>query len=194
MSNEVKDLKAALRVRIRERLATLSREQRLQASANLCKRMRETEAWKAAKSVLLFAPQDDEPDVWPLLLEAIVEGRTVALPRFDLVSQSYLACQVRDVTTDICTGKFGIREPSATCPEVAWTALNLIVVPGVAFDLQGRRLGRGRGFFDRLLTQVHGTKCGVAFDEQIVEAVPIENHDTHMDSLVTPTLRVNCKD
>ncbi|MEY2466031.1 MAG: 5-formyltetrahydrofolate cyclo-ligase, partial [Verrucomicrobiota bacterium] len=65
--------------------------------------------------------------------------------------------------------------------------LDLILVPGVAFELHGRRLGRGKGFYDRLLADMRGTTCGVAFDEQIVAEIPVEPHDVHLDYLLTPT-------
>jgi len=63
----------------------------------------------------------------------------------------------------------------------------LILIPGIAFDLHGRRLGRGKGFYDRLLTEIRGVKCGIAFDEQIVEKIPVEPHDVRMDFILTPT-------
>ena len=65
--------------------------------------------------------------------------------------------------------------------------LDLVLVPGVAFDLHGRRLGRGRGYYDRLLSQVGGRTCGVAFDEQVVSEVPVEAHDVLLNCILTPT-------
>ena len=65
--------------------------------------------------------------------------------------------------------------------------LDLVLVPGVAFDLNGRRLGRGKGYYDRLLAEFEGWTCGVAFDQQVVEAVPSEPHDMRLTCLVTPT-------
>jgi len=65
--------------------------------------------------------------------------------------------------------------------------LDLILVPGVAFDLRGRRLGRGRGFYDRLLLETGGVKCGIAFDEQIAGEVPTGKYDLQMNFILTPT-------
>ena len=65
--------------------------------------------------------------------------------------------------------------------------VELILVPGVAFDLQGSRLGRGNGYYDQLLAIVWGKRCGVAFDEQLVPEIPVEAHDARMDCLLTPT-------
>ena len=64
---------------------------------------------------------------------------------------------------------------------------DLVFVPGIAFDLVGRRLGRGKGFYDRLLAGVRGHKCGVAFDTQLVAEMPEEPHDMRVDSIITPS-------
>jgi len=125
--------------------------------------------------------------------EALKEGRLAALPRFDVVEKRYRACRLHDVNADVQVGSFGIREPSARCPGDILNQLDLILVPGVAFDMRGGRLGRGGGYYDRLLSEVSGVTCAVAFDHQIVEAVPAEPHDIHLDYILTPTrwLQVN---
>ena len=88
---------------------------------------------------------------------------------------------------DLIIGKFGIREVAELSPEMALNQLDLALAPGVAFDPHGRRLGRGKGFYDRLLAGVCGTKCGVAFDEQLVDAVPVGPLDIPLNCILTPT-------
>ena len=100
--------------------------------------------WRQAKSVLFFAPLPEELDVWPLLNQALEAGKKVALPRLLAAANKYIACQVQDPDKDLSVGHFGIREPVEHCPELSLNPLDLILVPGVAFDLHGRRLGRGR--------------------------------------------------
>ena len=92
------------------------------------------------------------------------------------------------------TGQFGIREPAARCPEIPLSRLDLILVPGVAFDWHGRRLGRGKGFYDRLLAGTRGVKCGIAFDEQMVNEVPAGSLDARMNFMMTPTRGVEIAD
>ena len=75
-------------------------------------------------------------------------------------------------SAEIVTGKFGIREPAATCAEIPFDRFDLALVPGVAFDGSGHRLGRGLGFYDRLLEKVSGVKCGVCLDGQLLEKIP----------------------
>ena len=73
---------------------------------------------------------------------------------------------------DLEPGQFGVLEPRAACPAVPLNALDLILVPGVGFAPDGRRLGRGKGYYDRLLAGFQGTKCGIAFDWQVAMEIP----------------------
>ena len=153
----------------------------------MCARLNAADYWQSAKSVLFFAPLPGEPDIWPLLEFALHEGKLAALPYFDAEQNAYLARRITNPLADVRPGKFGIREPGASCTVVPLNQLDLTLVPGVAFDLSGRRLGRGRGFYDRLLALAGGVKCGVAFDEQIVDAIPAEPHDVKLNRILTPT-------
>lgn len=179
--------KASLRQQVRARLQSAPLGMRTAASARLCARLQEQRTWSVAKCVLLFAPLPHEPDIWPLLAEGIAAGKTIALPAFVPGTNTYTARQIIDLARDLVAGKFGIREPAATCSEVPLNRLDLVLVPGIAFDIRGGRLGRGKGFYDRLLATVNGTKCGVAFDEQLVDAVPVGPMDVRLDCILTPT-------
>ncbi len=186
MTTPLAKTKSILREQIRARLKTISAAERAVAATQLCVRLKASEIWRAAKSVLLFAPLVDEPYLWPLLAEALHAGKLTALPRFDPATQKYGACQIRNLAGDLVSGQFGIREPNNSCPVVPLNRLDLILVPGVAFDLHGRRLGRGKGFYDQLLAEVRGKTCGVAFDEQIVADIPMEPHDIPLNCILTP--------
>ena len=143
--------------------------------------------WEQARSILFFAPLADELDIWPLLECAHVAGKEVALPRFVPETGDYVACTLQDLQRDVRAGHFQIREPVEHCAKLPLKRLDLTLVPGVAFDLLGRRLGRGKGFYDRLLADVCGKTCGVAFDVQIVRQIPVASHDVHVNRILTPT-------
>ena len=192
MSAPLDSAKAGLRQQVRQRLKALTPQQREAASLQINARLRQQAIWSSAGSILFFAPMPAEPDIWPLLEEALLAGKTVALPRFSSQTQSYIACVVRNPQTDLQSGQFGIREPGLSCPEFPLNRLDLVLVPGVAFQSDGCRLGRGKGFYDRLLAAVRGTKCGVAFDEQIVGAIPVGPLDIRVNCIVTPTRWVEC--
>jgi 5-formyltetrahydrofolate cyclo-ligase len=171
---------------VRERLKTLTAAQRNAASAQAVELLRSQALWQTARSVLFYAPIAGEVDVWPLLATALAEGKTAALPRFDAAANCYVACRIQNATTDVHSGQFGIREPAAHCAQDLLNRLDLILVPGLAFDLHGRRLGRGKGFYDQLLAVVRGVTCGVAFEQQLVSEIPVEPHDVRLEFLLTP--------
>lgn len=187
MESSIKAAKEALRTQIAVALSRLSASERAERSLRACALMERQPVWGRSGSVLLFAPMPGELDIWPLVLRAVAEGKRVALPRYLREFRAYTACWVRDPRTDVRPGFYGIREPVPTCPEAVLNSLDLILVPGVAFDLHGRRLGRGKGFYDQLLAGVRGTTCGVAFDEQLVAEVPVESHDVLLNCILSPT-------
>lgn len=177
--------KASLRAGVREALRAIAGEERRELSQRLCAHLLEQPVWRDAASVLLFAPLPDEPDISALLEEGWRAGKTVALPRYEKDSDTYRAWAVRE-RAQLIPGRFGVLEPGADCPALPLNHLDLVLVPAVAFDFGGRRLGRGKGFYDRLLAEVRGHKCGVAYELQLVAAVPEEPHDVRVDSILTP--------
>jgi 5-formyltetrahydrofolate cyclo-ligase len=177
--------KAQLRQQVRAALARVSLAVRTVESLALCARL-EPQV-QSAHAILFFAPLPDELDVWPLLEKLLAAGKVCALPAFDDAVQFYSARRVKNLETDIATGKFGVSEPLAACPDIPLDRFDLVLVPGVAFDATGNRLGRGRGFYDRILAAASGVKCGVAYDFQLLEQVPAEPHDARVDFIFTPT-------
>jgi 5-formyltetrahydrofolate cyclo-ligase len=142
---------------------------------------------KRARAVLFYAAIAGEIDLSPVLEEGLRAGKAISLPRFVRETGAYDAFQIRDAAGDCAPGKLGISEPTAQCARFPLKRLDLVLVPGVGFDVAGCRLGRGQGFYDRLLAQISGIKCGVAFDQQLVERVPRERHDVRMNCILTPT-------
>jgi 5-formyltetrahydrofolate cyclo-ligase len=149
--------------------------------------LRRQAVWNDARSVLFYSPIPGELDLSPLIELALESGKAVLLPRFAAGTGTYEAVRVSNLNGDCGPGKFGIAEPLPHCAAYPLKSLDLALAPGLGFDLAGRRLGRGRGFYDRLLAQVAGAKCGVAFDQQIVGEIPAEGHDIHMNFILTPT-------
>ncbi|HWN94465.1 MAG TPA: 5-formyltetrahydrofolate cyclo-ligase [Methylomirabilota bacterium] len=178
--------KPAWRGQMRERLRAFGAEARAAASRQLRDVLAAQPIWPRAASVLCFAPFAEEPDITGLINEALRANKAVALPRYESGPGRYEAAQIT-ARSQLIPGQFGALEPAAGCPSIPLNQLDLILVPGVAFDLAGRRLGRGKGFYDRLLAEVRGHKCGVAFDMQIVAQLPEEPHDVRVDSILTPT-------
>lgn len=178
--------KSALRRQVLEQLKQLKPEEISTLSEQACRRLQEQRAWREAQTIMGFAPMPGELDIWPALVGAMDEGKAVGLLRFQRESGSYAGFQVK-CPGDLVPGYFGIREPGVHCARMNLMRLDFVLVPGIAFDLRGRRLGRGKGYYDRVLPAARGVFCGVAFDQQIVRAVPVAPHDASVTCILTPT-------
>ena len=156
---------------------------RAEKSARLCDAIAASEAWRNARTVAIFAPQPSEPDIE--LLWTHGAGKTFAYPR---VMEGRLDLFRVASLHELAPGAFGVREPRADLAcAVAPDTLDLILVPGVAFTRSGERLGRGGGFYDRLLATLpaHTIKIGTCFDAQILTELPVEPHDQRADFIAT---------
>lgn len=192
MERSLRSQKQLVRAQFQRKLRNKPPADRTRDSKALCERLLRSSIWEETRTVLFFAPLKEEPDVWPAFRFIWENGITVALPRFDREGKVYGACVIRDPRKDVVIGHYGIREPAPTCEAHPLNLLDLVLVPGVAFDLGGRRLGRGAGYYDRILTDVRGTTCGVAFDEQISGELPVEPHDECVDCILTPSRWLEC--
>jgi 5-formyltetrahydrofolate cyclo-ligase len=187
MSSAARLSKAELRRDLRLVLRNLPDAARKEASEKAGARLCRQEIWEAARSVLFYSSIAGELDLSAVIESALHAGKVVLLPRFVAETGTYEAVQVFDLKRDCAPGKFGISEPGPQFAVYPLKSLDLVLAPGIGFDLDGRRLGRGGGFYDRLLARVAGAKCGVAFDQQIVGEIPAEGHDIRMDFILTPT-------
>ena len=184
---QIQAAKRALRRAVLAAVAAMTPAEKTAASARARAVLTAQPLWREAKSVLFYAPMAGELDVWPLLDEALALGKAVGLPWYDPETGRYSVRQVRDPSRDLQPGRYGIREPAPHCAGFLLKRLDLILLPGVAYDLQGRRLGRGKGYYDQLLAGLHGLSCGVGFEAQIVSAVPVDTHDRRVNCILTPT-------
>ena len=140
---------------------------------------------KNPPSVLIYAPIGCEAD--PRALMELAPERSYLFPK---VAGDHLNIYRMSSRSRWITGPYGISEPDQESWEPAnLSEVDLAVVPGLAFDPKGGRLGRGKGFYDRLLShsEFRGIKVGLAWDWQVVDEVPCESHDSHMDLVVTPS-------
>jgi 5-formyltetrahydrofolate cyclo-ligase len=185
METEISKAKDGLRDNIRAALEKISPAVRAVESIDLCERLKAQ--IPSAHTILFFAPLPDELDVWPLLELSLALGTNCALPFFDAEEKTYGARLLKTLATEIVVGKFGAREPAADCAEITLNHFDLVLVPGMAFDLHGNRLGRGKGYYDRILAEASGIKCGVAYDFQLLEEIPTEPHDAKVDFIFTPS-------
>lgn len=182
----IPEKKKELRQQVLARLKTVTEWERTSGSAQVCQYLRENPIWQRAETVLFFAARWDELDLWPLLLEALGQGKQVALPQYVRELDAYRICQVVDARQDVVIGHYGIREPRAGLETLSLKRLDLILVPGLAYSPTGGRLGRGKGYYDRLLAGASGVRCGIGYDWQFGLPVPMEAHDVRLHCIRTP--------
>lgn len=184
--NTIANSKAQWRAQLRAGLANISPAQRENDSAKVVERIMNDERWRSARNVLLFIPLKDEVNVLSLVDRAIHHRKNVFLPRFNKESGTYEAAAVSNLTMDLVPGRFGVAEPVAHASTCSLKQLDVTLVPGLGFDRVGRRLGRGKGYYDRLLADASGVFWGTGLDCQLVPELPGEPHDVVLNSIITP--------
>jgi 5-formyltetrahydrofolate cyclo-ligase len=181
------DAKRTLRRDMRARLEGRDGCATTAASVQMVARFQSQPAWYHSSSVIaLFGGLAGEPELLPLIPWLAARGVTPVLFGFH---NGELIPQAVRVLEELERGPFGVWIPKASCTPINAAALTLILVPGLAFDLQGGRCGRGKGHYDRFFARsdVTAPRIGVAFDDQLVPQVPCEAHDARLQGLLTPS-------
>ena len=142
---------------------------------------------RSAAVVAAFVSRTDELDTRPLLDSLRTRGCGVLLPVLE--GDNSLTWRRYAGAESLVAGRFGLLEPAADAGDAALADADVVVVPGVCYDVEGRRLGRGGGSYDRALRGLSRRvpRVGMALDSEIVEQVPVVAHDERVDIVVTPT-------
>lgn len=180
--------KKELREKLLERLLSLAESEIKRRSNNVEDRLSELPIYKKAKTVMVYYPLAGEVDILEMVRKAFGEKR-FCFPVTDLKTKSLRAFEVKNLDEDFITGPFRIKEPDMQkTKEVDISEIDMVIIPGLAFDYQRNRLGRGVGFYDRFLKSLPPTtkKVGVAFEFQILKSLPIHlSLDQKVDIIVS---------
>ena len=172
--------KDELRKQIRQMKRQFSQHQLAELSLPVIDRLRQL--LKDATTVMLYYPLSDEVDIRVLIDELVGQGRTVLLPR--VTGDTTMELRRYSGEADLCEGAFGIMEPVGEV-FTDYDNIDVAVIPAMAYDADGHRLGRGRGYYDRFLAAVPSIyKIGVCFDFQRVLEVPVDTFDVSVDIVV----------
>lgn len=172
--------KDQIRRQMKEKRRALSKNQIQSASKTILEKLLQTDAYRQAQIVCFYLSAFHEVDTAALAARIKADGKLGAVPVTDADGQITL----RENTGSYQTGAFGIREPVGT-PIVSPQAVDLFVVPALAFDREKNRLGFGKGCYDRLLADARGIKIGIGYDFQLVDTLPCDAHDIKMDCILT---------
>lgn len=149
----------------------------LMRSVQLWAKVAELEHYLRATTVMAFVGFSGEPDTDPLFARLMVEGKRLLLPRVEATG-----IVPADGDSPMTTSKFGVSEP--TGPAIDVGEIDFIIVPGLAFTTAGDRLGYGQGYYDRFLPTVSAPSVGVCFAEQLVDVMPVTQHDVQVGSVI----------
>jgi 5-formyltetrahydrofolate cyclo-ligase len=185
--------KVELRRQLQNCLRSLSQEQRQVKSRKACRNLASTEQFQAASTVMMYLSLPHEVDTAEIILQAWQMGKIVAVPKVSWQQRHMLPVVISSLDTGFTTGVGGLRNPTAGAP-VAFEEIDLVVSPALGFDRRGNRLGRGGAFYDRLFanTELTASRCGLAFAEQVVDSVPVADHDEPVHFLVTDEGIISC--
>ena len=192
MNESLKTEKALLRKNIREKTSEAEPQILKEESRIICKLLAESKFWKNSQHILMFVPMKDEPDISPLHRLALQERKHLYLPQYNPLKEIYDIAEIHDLEQDLQIGKYGILEPVTQC--TTKENIDMTLVPGLAFDRSGCRLGRGKGFYDRLLVDLPGMKCGICWSWSFLTSLPVEPHDCRIGFLATSPKIYSCVD
>ncbi len=177
--------KSAVRAAALGARRTLSPSDRAALSEQIALRLLGLDAFDRARTIALYAPMGAEVDTGPIARAAVDRGQRTAYPR--LVAGSRVLEFAASTPSNLVAGALGTREPPRTAPSLDPASLDLVLVPGVAFDDRCHRVGRGGGYYDATLATLPARtlRIGLAFEAQLVGEVPDEPHDAALDAVVT---------
>jgi len=190
---EIQQRKVELRRTLRQRRATLTKQQQLAAAADLQHTVHKLTAWRAATRIALYMARDGEIDTAPLARQARASGKDVFLPVIGPdKSLTFALWQPQDNLQD---NHYNIPEPMPDARRCELAQLDILFLPLVGWDEGGRRLGMGGGFYDRALaTEVAPVLVGLAHECQRLERVPVTDQDVSMDFVATDDALHHCKE
>ena len=143
---------------------------------------------------MIYLPLPDEVDISPVALRGWQEEKIIAAPKLTWDRRHMLPIRIQSLEIGITPTRAGVREPAEGEP-IAIESLDMVLVPALVFDTKGNRIGRGAGFYDRFLAspEFKGVSVGVAFEEQVVDNLPVEPHDVPVDMLITDERLIRIK-
>lgn len=168
---------------MREKRRLLTADEVTEKSAEIRENLFSLDCFKNVKTVCTFISAFNEPNTTAIIERLWSEGRRVIVPITDTENTTLILSYIESMT-DLEKGAFGILEPTAIKPAKE-SDIGAVLVPGLAFDKSGGRMGFGKGYYDRLLEKTTAKKIALCYDFQLFDKIPTEAHDVPMDIIVT---------
>ena len=185
-NDQLRAEKKQMRSAVLARRDAMSPSERAVASRAIVDKLCNLTSYQSASVVLIYMTFGSEIETKPLFERIVTDGKVVVLPRVDKTSQTLMLHSVKSVA-ELQSSRWGIFEPATPAPIVALKEVGFVLLPGVAFDRAGNRLGYGRGYYDKLLSCADPTlaRVAAAYACQVVEKVPAGTWDQKIDTVIT---------
>lgn len=185
---EIREAKQEMRAKIDKVIDGLEPQEREQKIETIHERLFDFANYLEARIVLLYANAPHEVPSMPIIQKTIEIGKIVVLPAFNTQKNSIQLMKIDNPQRDLVMGPRQILEPNPQyCRKVPLECIDIAIIPGVALDEKGGRLGAGDGYYDRLIPKLPVTtrKVALAIEEQIYQQIPMESHDKYVDIIIT---------
>jgi len=192
------DDKRALRRKILDERKNINIVKKEDMDNKILDKLYESEYYRKSKKIFIYISYDSEINTKGIINKALEDNKKVYVPRTEFKNRLMDAVEIMSLD-NLVESDFGILEPSIKEPYIDPNELDLIVVPGVAFDKQGGRMGYGAGFYDRYFKKISEDnikkvmKVALAYEFQTLEKVPMNDHDIPVDCIITENEAISCK-
>ena len=186
--DEIREKKSAIRNDMARIMGALSAEKLSEKFRQIEERLFEFANFMESKIPLLYMHQGSEVTTESIIRRSFRQNKIVVLPAFDAEKYAMTLMKVDDFDADLISGPRGVPEPDPEkCKKVPLDKVDIAIIPGVAFDEKGGRVGTGLGYYDRLIPRLSPTtrKVALTLEEQIISQVPMESHDKYVDIIIT---------
>ncbi len=187
--------KQNLRISTVKKRKSLKNQQLIEMSEEIKNSIFSMNEFKNASKILFYVSYNNEVNTHEMIKECLSSKKTVIVPKTYVEKKELILSELSE-WNHLEIGAYNILEPkNEYIKEVSIESIDLFIIPGVAFDLNGNRIGHGKGYYDKLLRKKQNAPfIALAFEIQIVENIPAEIHDIKMDKIVTEKRIINCKD
>jgi 5-formyltetrahydrofolate cyclo-ligase len=185
---DIKEKKRELREDMAKKLKAFSTDELTEKTREIEDRLFEFANFLESQVVLLYMHANGEVVTNDIIKRCFESNKIVALPVFDITKHTMQLMRVDNLDSDLKPGPRGVPEPDPECCKIVpIDCIDIAIIPGVAFDEKGGRIGSGKGYYDRLIPKLSITtrKVALALESQIIQQAPVESHDKHVDIVIT---------
>ena len=185
---DIKEKKQEIRTQIANLLGGMDDEVRADKTKAIEDRLFEFANFLESNIALLYINTENEVTTRDIIKRSLDTNKIVVLPAFDMKKYEMKLMKVDNLKTNLKPGPRGILEPDPSrCKMVPIECIDIAIIPGIALDEKGGRIGIGTGFYDRLIPDLPITtrKVALAFEDQIIQQIPMEHHDKHIDIIIS---------